>query len=323
LLAGAIPYTINPMHWSNTLIIAAAVFVASLSGTGGVIRLLRARAILDYPNERSSHSTPTPKGGGIAVIGWIAIAWVAIAWPTPMAGDATAIIVAALGLAVLSWIDDLRGLNPVWRLLAQVIAVTFVLSLSWDPSTPENGYFGGLLPGAWDILAAGLAWVWFINLFNFMDGIDGIAGVETAAIGIGVALVAAMAGLAPLFGPFGIAVAASALGFLWWNWHPAKIFLGDVGSVPLGFLLGWLLLELAAAGQWAPAIILPLYYLADATLTLMRRGLRGEKIWQAHREHFYQHAVAHGLKHAEVVRYILFANVALMACAVAATLGWV
>ena len=100
------------MHWSITLIIAAVVFVASLTATGGVLRLLLARAVLDYPNERSSHSTPTPKGGGIAVIGWIAIAWIAIAWPTPAAGNTAAIVAATLALAVLSWFDDLRGLNP-------------------------------------------------------------------------------------------------------------------------------------------------------------------------------------------------------------------
>ena len=323
LLAGVIHDTLSPMHWSFSLIIAAAVFAASLASTGWMLWLLRARAVLDYPNERSSHSTPTPKGAGIAVIGCIAIAWITVAWPTPVAGDTVAIVTAAIALAILSWFDDLRGLSPLWRLLAQIVAVAFVLSLTWDTPAPENGYFGGLLPGAWDTVAAGLVWVWFINLFNFMDGIDGIAGVEAAAIGIGVALVAATAGLAPLFGPFGIAIAASALGFLWWNWHPARIFLGDVGSVPLGFLLGWLLLELAATGQWAAAIILPLYYLGDATITLVRRGMRGDKVWQAHREHFYQQAVARGLSHAEVARYIVMADLALIASAVAAARGWV
>jgi UDP-N-acetylmuramyl pentapeptide phosphotransferase/UDP-N-acetylglucosamine-1-phosphate transferase len=323
LLAGVIHDTLRSMHWSIPLIVAAAVFIASFASTAGVLRFLHARAILDRPNERSSHSTPTPKGGGIAVIGCIAVAWIAIAWPTPVAADTAAIIIAALALAGLSWFDDLRGLNPLIRLLAQIIAVAFVLSLTWTEPLSEKGYFGGLLPGGWDVVAAGLAWVWFINLFNFMDGIDGIAGVETAAIGIGVAVVAAIAGLAPLFGLFAVAIAAAAGGFLCWNWHPARVFLGDVGSVPLGFLLGWLLLELAAAGQWAPAIILPLYYLADATITLVRRGMRGEKVWQAHHEHFYQHAASRGFSHAHVARYILFADMALIASAVAAARGWV
>jgi UDP-N-acetylmuramyl pentapeptide phosphotransferase/UDP-N-acetylglucosamine-1-phosphate transferase len=120
---------------------------------------------------------------------------------------------------------------------------------------------------------------------------------------------------------FGASIAAAALGFLPWNWHPARLFLGDVGSVALGFLLGWLLLRLAAEGQWAAAVILPLYYLSDATLTLTRRTLRGEKPWQAHREHFYQRAVAAGLSHAAVVRAVGVANAGLIALAVMATAG--
>ncbi|MBT7943079.1 MAG: glycosyltransferase family 4 protein [Alphaproteobacteria bacterium] len=310
------------MHWSISLIVAVVVFVVTLAGTGLVLRLARARDILDHPNERSSHSTPTPKGAGIAVIGCIAMAWLAVAWLGPLAGTTSAIIVAALALGVMSWFDDLRGLGPFSRLLAQIIAVTFVMSLAWAAPLPEEGFFGGLLPVGWDVVVAGIIWVWFINLFNFMDGIDGLAGVETAAIGIGVAIVAAIAGLAPLLGVFGIILTAAALGFLWWNWHPAKIFLGDVGSVPLGFLLGWLLLQLAANGQGAAALILPLYYLGDATITLLRRGLRGEKVWQAHREHFYQQATSRGLGHAEVVRHILLVNIALIVLAAASALGW-
>ncbi len=154
-----------------------------------------------------------------------------------------------------------------------------------------------------------------------MDGIDGIAGVETASLGLGVALVAATAGLSPVFLTFGLVLFGAALGFLWWNWHPARIFLGDVGSVPLGFLLGWLLLSLAAKGQWAAALILPLYYLADTSLTLTKRCLKGEKIWQAHREHFYQLAVKRGLSHAQVVGHVLGINVLLVVLAVMAAGG--
>jgi UDP-N-acetylmuramyl pentapeptide phosphotransferase/UDP-N-acetylglucosamine-1-phosphate transferase len=183
-------------------------------------------------------------------------------------------------------------------------------------------YFAGLLPGPLDTLAAGVLWVWYVNLFNFMDGIDGISGVEAATTGAGVALVATLAGLGPTLPAFGLIVAAAALGFLWWNWQPARIFLGDVGSVPLGFLLGWLLLALAARGEWAPALILPLYYLADATLTLVRRALRGEKVWRPHRQHFYQRAVQRGASHARVSLAILVADLGLVGLAAAATLGW-
>jgi len=127
------------------------------------------------------------------------------------------------------------------------------------------------LPPLGDHLFAALAWIWFINLYNFMDGIDGITGVETATIGLGLTLVSLVAGLAAPVAGLGMAMAGAACGFLLWNWTPAKLFLGDVGSVPLGFLAGFLLLYLASEGHLAPAIILPLYYLFDAMATLLRR----------------------------------------------------
>ena len=156
------------------------------------------------------------------------------------------------------------------------------------------------------LVGIGLGWVWFINLFNFMDGIDGISGVECLGIGLGVAVIAALDGVPSGHGSLGICLAAAAAGFLIWNWHPAKVFMGDVGSVPLGFLIGWLLLDMAAAGAWAPAVILPAYYLADATITLLRRLLRGAAPWQAHRDHFYQQATQAGRSHARVASLTLF-----------------
>ncbi len=304
------------------LALSGVVFLSSLIGTGAILPVLGEKNILDHPNERSSHSTPTPKGGGIVVIACIVVAWGMMATSALQTGIILTVIAATLALALLSWVDDLRGLNPFARLLGQVAAVTFVLSSPLSDSFFAGPYFGGLLPGWLDAACAGLVWLWFINLFNFMDGIDGLAGVETACVGIGIALVSVAAGLAEPFGAFGLTIAAAALGFLWWNWHPAKIFLGDVGSVPLGFLLGWLLLGLAQNGEWEAALILPLYYLGDATITLLRRGLKGEKIWQAHRLHFYQHAVRTGLDHGQVVRHVLFVDLLLVALAIAAARGW-
>src|SRR5205085_11238320 len=160
-----------------------------------------------------------------------------------------------------------------------------------------------------------------INAFNFMDGIDGIAGSEAAAIGAGVALLALahldVVGLGT--GLFGAAAAGASLGFLRWNWQPAKLFMGDVGSVPLGYLLGWLLLTLAGAGYWAPALIVPLYFLVDASWTLLRRLARGEKIWQPHRQHFYQRAVQAGRSHAAVVLRVIAADMVLIGAALWST----
>lgn len=297
-----------------SLLLIFATAAATFGGTAALLPYLERRAILDHPNERSSHQTPTPTGGGVAVIGVAVLAWIGVGIYLQSGAFFTWFLpLTALALAALSWIDDLRGLPPALRLLAQVAAVTALLVLR-----PDSGpFFQGLLPGLADPLAAGLLWVWFINLFNFMDGIDGITGVEALVIGAGVGLIGS--GAAALFG---LIIAGAALGFLKWNWHPAKVFLGDVGSVPLGFLLGWLLLDLATGGHWAAALILPAYYLADATITLIRRAVRGEKIWQAHRQHYYQQAVQRGLSHGAVSGAVLGFGMVLVGLAWVAEMGW-
>ncbi len=297
-------------------IFSAVVFAASLMGTWAVLLLLRARAILDHPNERSSHEVPTPRGGGIAVIAVILVGWMTIGVAFDSAPAMLAITAAAAGLAWLSWWDDVANVSAVWRLAGHGAAVAVVFFV-----VPPGAVFQGLLSPALDLAAAAVLWVWFINLFNFMDGIDGLAGVETVCIGGGLLAVSVAADMGGPFALFGLVAAAAALGFLRWNWAPARIFLGDVGSVPLGFLLGWLLLSLAATGQWAAALILPLYYLADSTLTLIRRGLRRAPVWKAHREHFYQRAVARGSSHGAVAGAVLAVNAGLVALAGLAASG--
>ena len=295
------------------LLLAAAVFVVSCAGTRVLIALLRRGAVLDRPNERSSHVVPTPRGGGIAVIGAALAAWLVLC-AAGVAPPATVVVVlGGAVLAVVSWFDDLRGLSPGVRLAVQFAAVVAGM---W--ALPHGAVFQGWLPSGLDAIAAALLWVWFVNLFNFMDGIDGIAASEAAVIGIGIVAVAGGFGLAA---PAAM-LAAAALGFLVWNWAPARIFLGDVGSIPLGYLLGFLLYRLASRGEWQAALILPLYFLADATITLLRRLARGERVWQAHREHFYQRAVQRGLDHAAVVRLVIAADIVLIACAWAAAQGW-
>ena len=244
------------MGWF-TAVFFVAVLAASLVGTRLVLWLLRSRSILDLPNERSSHGVATPRGGGLAVITVLIIAWFTIgsAGSADQARTSLVLCSAALGLGIVSWIDDLKGLTVVWRLVVQAGVVAAVL-IALPGGRP---YLGGLLPAGLDTAAAGLLWLWFINLFNFMDGIDGLAGAETASLGAGVAVIAVVAGLGDASMLYGLTAVAAALGFLWWNWQPASIFLGDVGSVPLGLLLGWLLLDLSAHGYWTSALILPLY----------------------------------------------------------------
>ncbi len=286
--------------------LAAATLAASWIATGQVLAWLQRRQILDTPNHRSSHTRATPRGGGIGLLAAALTALFAFALATSTFMPWLMLIAAAAGLAVVSWRDD-RGHVPArWRLLAQVAAVAAGLAV-----LDGGPVFQGLLPRWLDLVAAGLAWVWFVNLTNFMDGIDGITGVEAASIGIGLALVGAPAAPA-------LIMAAAALGFLRWNWHPARLFMGDVGSVPLGYLLGALLLLLAKSGHWAPALILPAYYLADATWTLGRRLLQGRKVWEAHREHFYQQAVHRGWSHGRVALAVGLVNAGLVALALAA-----
>jgi UDP-N-acetylmuramyl pentapeptide phosphotransferase/UDP-N-acetylglucosamine-1-phosphate transferase len=296
------------------------VLIATWWLTGGVLGWLKRRAILDRPVDRSAHRVPVPRGGGLAVVPVVLAAWVALALGGLAPAGAAVAAAAAAGLALLSWLDDLGGLPIGLRLLAHVVAVALGVA-----SLPAGAVFQGLLPPLLDHIAAALVWVWFVNLYNFMDGIDGITGVETAALGIGLPLAAALGGL-PDDGTAALALslAAAGLAFLRWNWHPAKLFLGDVGSVPLGYLAAWLLLGLAAQGVWAPALILPLYYLADAGLTMARRMLRGERFWEPHRQHFYQRALGSDGDHAAVTRLIAAADILLIAlAALAVTRPWV
>jgi len=299
-----------------SIAVFAGTSLAAWALTWVVLRALRRRQILDHPNERSSHDDPTPRGGGIAVVAVLVLVLAAIGIT---AGEAAPsglwrVLAAAAILACVSWLDDLRSLGALPRLAAQLAAVIVGLS-----GLAEHRFvFQGLLPFWGDRVAAALLWLWFVNLFNFMDGIDGIAGAETVAVGLGLFLLALVGVLPAPLGLIALALAGAALGFLWWNWQPARIFLGDVGSVPLGYLLGWLLVAAAASGAWAAALLLPAYYLADATITLLRRGAKGAAVWRAHREHFYQRAVQNGLSHAQVVRLIAAGNAPLIGLAVVA-----
>jgi UDP-N-acetylmuramyl pentapeptide phosphotransferase/UDP-N-acetylglucosamine-1-phosphate transferase len=271
-------------------------------------RAMTASRRLEAPNARSMHKVPVPVGGGLGIV-----ATTLALWPLSPGADVAShalLLGCFAALSALSWIDDRLRLSPAVRLAAQAVAVGLCLA-----SLPADARVLAVIPTIVERVAIGLAWLWFINLFNFMDGIDGLAGSETIAIAMGYVLLLAYAGQAgPLWHP-ALIVAAATLGYLFWNWHPARVFMGDAGSIPLGFLLGWLLLDLALRGYWAAAIILPAYFAADATYTLCRRGLRGEKLWEAHRQHFYQRAVLGGATPPGVVWRVSAANAALIALA--------
>jgi len=288
-----------------TFVIAA---LASLALTYAFMRSVEGRGPVATENHRTMHAGRVPVGGGAPLL-LAAVIVAALLWP--LAGAYAFLLPAAAALAVVSWMDDAGEVSPVIRFGMHIAAAVACFA-----ALPADAFvFQGLLPLWLDRLIAGLALVWFINLFNFMDGIDGIAGGETIAIAAGYAIVSALQPDAPPLMGLAIALAGAAVGFLFWNWAPARIFMGDVGAVPIGFLLGALMIDLAVRQSLAAAIILPMYFAADATLTLARRIKRGEKPWEAHRSHWYQRA-ARGLgSHAAVVWRISIVNAVLIVLA--------
>jgi UDP-N-acetylmuramyl pentapeptide phosphotransferase/UDP-N-acetylglucosamine-1-phosphate transferase len=295
-------------------------FASALVLSAGAIVLLRPvlqRYALARPNTRSSHVLPTPQGGGIAVVGATLLVTAAafVAGGAGAAGPASqlaALIAAALVLAVAGAIDDISSLHPLPRFGLQIASVAVVLAL-----LPPDLRIVPVLPWWLERAAMLIAAVWFVNLVNFMDGIDWMTVAEVLPVSAGLVLCGLLGGLPPLGVLTACALAGAILGFAPFNRPVARLFLGDVGSVPIGLILAWLLILLAGSGHLAAALLLPLYYLADASITLARRLVRGEKVWQAHRTHFYQRATDNGLSVPAIVARVFVTNVALVALAVA------
>jgi UDP-N-acetylmuramyl pentapeptide phosphotransferase/UDP-N-acetylglucosamine-1-phosphate transferase len=268
------------------------------------------------PNARSSHREPTPQGGGIAVVAatlMVACGAVALSPALLQNGGGQLLVLTATTalLAAVGAIDDVRSSPAAVRLALQCIAVgalvaTFPKELQILPHVP------------WWIERAGLflLGVWFVNLVNFMDGIDWMTVAEFVPVS-GTLVLLGLVGTLPLL-PAVVAAAllGAILGFAPFNKPVARLFLGDVGSLPIGLLLGWLLLQLASEGHVAAAVILPLYYLLDSTITLARRIVRGERFWQAHRSHFYQRATDNGFSVPTVIGHVVAVNLALIALAI-------
>lgn len=265
-----------------------------------VIRSRVARLAMDHPNQRSLHQTPTPRLGGLGIVAGIAAGWVCLfppfEWP----------VVLGVGiLAAVSLLDDVRTLSAGWRLLLHIAVALLAMTVLLHAAH-----------GIWLTLAATLATAWMINLYNFMDGSDGLAG-GMACLGFGAYGVAALIAGDTTLASAGFVIAGATLGFLWFNFPPARIFMGDAGAIPLGYLAavmgiaGWLR---DAWPLWFGAIVFS-PFIVDATVTLSRRAARGAKVWQAHREHYYQRLVRSGWSH----RRTAVAEYALMlACSVLA-----
>jgi UDP-N-acetylmuramyl pentapeptide phosphotransferase/UDP-N-acetylglucosamine-1-phosphate transferase len=293
----------------------AGSFVASLVACGAVRLLLLRYGVMDRPVARSVHREPVPRGAGLALVPILTLLWVILPAIDPTAESLPLVLVIGTALiAFTSWLDDLRGLSPWLRLAVQALAV--LMGLMALASLPP--VFQGWLPRPLDLALAGLLWLWFVNLFNFMDGSDAVAGGQALTIGLGLAAIAIDQGWTGLTAAQGLALGGIALGFLVWNRPPAKIFLGDVGSIPLGYLIGWLLLWTATQGAWAAPLILPAWFLTDTTLTLIRRAWRRAPLLESHSEHSNQEAIRLGHSQARVAGLALIANSALALLALGA-----
>lgn len=283
-----------------------------------LLRPLLQRYALARPNARSSHKVPTPQGAGIAVIAATLLIGGGCAWATGVAP--LALLFAATPLiALVGLVDDIRPIPVLPRLLLQAIAVGLLVL-----TAPSELRLVPALPLSLERALLLIAGLWFVNLVNFMDGLDLMTAAE--AVPITAALTAlGLFGSLPLPATLiAAALCGALLGFAPFNRPVAKVFLGDVGSLPIGLLLGWCLMELAWRGHIVAALLLPLYYLADATLTLLRRMLRGEPFWAAHRTHFYQRATDNGFTVARVVGEVLALNLVLaaLACISVALTSW-
>ena len=292
----------------SLLAVAIAALVSAL--ITWTSRPLLQRYALARPNARSSHRIPTPQGAGIAVIA--ATLLVASVWGT-FAGVAIppALMAATVLIALVGFADDIMSLPVLVRLVLQAAAVGAVVF-----SSPESARIVPAFPLALERGLIVLAGVWFVNLVNFMDGLDLMTVAEVVPVTAALLLLGLLGELSWPAALLATALCGAMLGFAPFNKPAAKVFLGDVGSLPIGLLLGWCLLELAWHGQPAAALLLPAYYLADSTITLFRRVARREQFWSAHRSHFYQRATDNGFKVPQVIGEVFALNLLLAGLAI-------
>jgi UDP-N-acetylmuramyl pentapeptide phosphotransferase/UDP-N-acetylglucosamine-1-phosphate transferase len=295
--------------WLAPLATVAAAIVSA-----GLIRLIRPQLLkhaLASPNARSSHRIPTPQGAGIAVIAaTLVIAGIFFFgigansnFPIPLFG-------ATLLIAAAGFMDDIKPIPVLPRLLLQAIAVGAVVLAS-----PTDLRIAPMLPLWIERGLMLLAGLWFVNLVNFMDGIDWMTVAEAVPITVAIAMLGLFGELPPSATIVAATLCGAMIGFAPFNRPVASIFLGDVGSLPIGLLLGWCLLQLALQHHLAATLLLPLYYLADATVTLLRRLIAREPFWIAHRSHFYQRATDNGFGVMQVVGEVFVLNIVLAALA--------
>jgi UDP-N-acetylmuramyl pentapeptide phosphotransferase/UDP-N-acetylglucosamine-1-phosphate transferase len=300
----------------------AAMVVAVCAGLSALLILalkpLFVRYLLARPNARSSHQIATPQGAGLAVV--LAVlagsALGVLLWAPEARPSLLPVLATAVFLTILGALDDANALPVSWRLIGQTLAVlVLVLSL------PEGfQVFPGLMPLVVERALIALGTVWFVNAVNFLDGLDWMTVAQVVPITLGVAALEALGAVPATIGLLALALLGATLGFAIFNKHPAQIFLGDAGSLPIGLCLAFMLIFVAEA-HLAAAFLLSLYTLADPTLTLFRRILAREQIFSAHRTHFYQRGVAQGLSVPQVTARVFLLGLLLACLAIATVLA--
>lgn len=272
--------------WGIVAAALAYVFV------GATRRFTVARQVLDHPNERSSHVVPTPRGAGIGMLAAVAMTLIASMPGTLLSWPYLPAFIAFVPAAVVGWLDDRGGLGIAPRIAAHLASGALLLAVALPA---DSSIAMRVALGCWWVVAAISA----INVVNFMDGIDGIIGLQTLVFGLHLAALRLVVQQSPLVG---VVLAGAALGFLVWNWSPAKIFLGDVGSCGVAVMALFVALVVVRETTWSAIVVfVPLFPLfLDASVTLARRLARGERVFQAHRTHLYQRLANGGWGHAAV-----------------------
>lgn len=308
--------------------VLAIVTCAGLAGlgTGLSVEWLRRwaveRDLLDRPNHRSSHEVPTPRIGGVglALVMLGGLMLLAVNFPASAPG---LIVLAGIGLGVsaVSLYDDIRQVGAGYRFLVHVLAALAVIRFVGVIDAVDAGMVGRLgLASPWRELLTACWVVAVINAVNFIDGIDGMAGAQAAVAGIGWMALASVA-TSPVLGLAGALLCGAAVGFLWHNWNPARIFMGDGGSALLGFLLATVPWVLGGSALWLASACLLWPSLLDTAWTLVRRAARGEPVWESHRSHIYQQLVLAGRAPSHVSSAYAMASVAGIVVALATLRG--
>ena len=274
-------------------------FILSIILTYTIRAIANKKELLDHPNERSSHTVPTPKGGGLAIVLIFYSTLSYLFFQNEISSPLFFALLSGIPIVIVSFIDDIYPVPAKIRFTIQLISAVMALFFLNGVDNMNFSLFS--LQGEWVNVLAIIGIVWLTNLYNFLDGIDGYAGGEAFFVGLASFI---------LFGnDLALILAVAVAGFLMFNWHKASIFMGDVGSAPLGFIFAIFILNDASTLNFLPWLMLLSLFWFDATLTLIRRAKQKERLSQAHKKHAYQRLNQAGYRHDKVVLFATVVNI--------------